>query len=131
MLRRHFLKSLGLLTGSFALPNVAYSFTNTSQFKTLQISPIAGFQYYQGETVWQKLAIGQPLQLIREADNKYDDRAVIVEWRGKKLGYIPRLDNAAISQLLGRGEKLGAVITKLQESSNPWDRVELEVRWVI
>lgn len=131
MLRRHFLKSLGLLTGSFALPNVAYSLTNISQFKTLQISPIAGFQHYQGEKIWQQLAIGQPLQLIREADNKYDDHAVVVEWQGKKLGYIPRLDNAAISQLLDRGERLGAVIAKLQKSSNTWNRVELEVRWVI
>lgn len=83
MLRRHFLKSLGLLTNSFALPNVTYSLTNIFQFKTLQISSIAGFQYYQGEKIWQQLAIGQPLQQIREADNKYDDHAVIVEWRGQ------------------------------------------------
>lgn len=131
MLRRHFLKSLGLLTSSFALPNVTYSLTNIFQFKTLQISSIAGFQYYQGEKIWQQFAIGQPLQQIREADNKYDDHAVIVKWRGQKLGYIPSLDNVVISQLLGRGEKLEALIAKLQECSHPWDRVEMEGRWII
>lgn len=69
MLRRHFLKSLGLLTGSFALPNVAYSVTYISQIRTVQILLIAGFRYYQGEKILQQLAIGQPLQRIREVDN--------------------------------------------------------------
>jgi hypothetical protein len=71
------------------------------------------------------------VQLVREANNKYDNRAVLVEWQGHKLGYIPKLDNAAVSQLLDRGEKLEAVIVKLQESSNPWKRVEVEVRWMV
>jgi hypothetical protein len=68
---------------------------------------------------------------VREADNKYDDRAVRVEWQGRKLGYIPRLDNAAVSQLLDRGESLEAVIAGLAESGNPWERIGMEVRWLI
>ncbi|PKO46836.1 MAG: HIRAN protein [Betaproteobacteria bacterium HGW-Betaproteobacteria-22] len=102
-----------------------------SNFKTLQTSPIAGFQYHQGEILWTQLAINQPLQLVREENNKYDNRAVLIEWQGHKLGYLPKLDNAAVSQLLDRGEKLEAVIAKLQASSNPWERVKVEVRWVV
>lgn len=52
-----------------------------------------------------------------------------VNWQGHKLGYVLRLDNTAVSQLLDRGGRLGAVIVKLAESSNPWDRIEVEVRW--
>lgn len=129
MSRRLFLQSLGTLLGSLAMPAVVKA--NQSNFKTLQTSPIAGFQYYQGETLWSQLSINQTVQLVREANNKYDNRAVIIEWQGHKLGYLPKLDNAAVSQLLDRGEKLEAVIAKLQESSNPWERVKVEVRWVV
>ncbi|OGS92461.1 MAG: HIRAN protein [Gallionellales bacterium GWA2_60_18] len=129
MSRRAFLKSLTALVGGFALPAVARATPSLGASKTLQISPVAGFQYHHGETLWPQLSIGQPLQLVREADNRYDDRAVRVEWQGYKLGYIPRLDNAAVSQLMDRGERLEAVIAQLAVSRNPWERVGVEVRW--
>lgn len=130
MSRRAFLKSLTALIGGLALPAVARATTNRANAKTLQHSPLAGFQYHHGETLWPQLAVGQSLQLVREADNKYDVRAVRVDWQGCKLGYIPRLDNAAVSQLMDRGEMLEVVISGLQNSSNPWDRVMVEVRWL-
>ena len=131
MSRRAFLKSLTALVGGIALPAIARAKPNLTAWKTLQVSPLAGFQYHYGETLWPQLAIGQTLQLVREADNRYDDRAVRVEWQGHKLGYIPRLDNAAVSQLLDRGERLEAVIARLAESSNPWEKVGVEVKWVM
>lgn len=127
MLRRAFLKSLTALAGGFAMPGAAHA--SRATWKTLQTSPVAGFQYHQGEALWLQLAIGQPVALIRETDNSHDPRAVRVEWQGRKLGYLPRLDNAAVSQLLDRGEVLEAVIAGLENSSNPWDRVKVEVRW--
>jgi len=129
MSRREFLKSLTALVGGFALPAVANASMSRSNTKTLQHSPLAGFQYHQGETLWPQFAVGQSLQLTRETDNRYDERAVRVDWQGHKLGYLPRMDNAAVSQLLDRGESLEAVICKLTESNNPWDRIAVEVRW--
>ncbi|MDX8385724.1 MAG: HIRAN domain-containing protein [Gallionella sp.] len=129
MSRRAFLKSLTALIGGIALPAVAKGVTNQSARKILQHSPIAGFQYHHGEALWPQLTVGQSLQLVRESDNRYDGRAVRVEWQSHKLGYIPRLDNAAVSQLLDRGERLEAVIVKLAEGNNPWERVGVEVRW--
>lgn len=143
MSRRAFLKSLTALVGGFALPASAHTSpsgkgiegANSSlagiTSKSLQRSALAGFQYHHGETLWLQLSVGQMLQLVREPDNRYDDRAVRVEWQGYKLGYIPRLDNAAVSQLLDRGERLLAAIAWLNESSNPWERVGVEVRWVM
>lgn len=98
-------------------------------WKTLQTSPVAGFQYHDGEALWPLLAVGQPIMLIREADTRFDPRAVRVDWLGQKLGYLPRLDNAAVSQSLDRGETLEAVIVALENSSNPWGKVRVEVRW--
>ncbi|QOJ22097.1 MAG: HIRAN protein [Gammaproteobacteria bacterium] len=101
----------------------------SSQWKTLQISPVAGFQYHHGATLWPQLATGQPLTLIREPGNRFDQRAVRIDWQGEKLGYIPAKDNAAVSQLLDRGEQLSALIVGLKKSNNPWERIEVEVRW--
>ncbi|MBY0577500.1 MAG: HIRAN domain-containing protein [Burkholderiales bacterium] len=75
------------------------------------------------------MAAGPSLALVREAVNPYDACAVRVDWRGFKLGHIPRADNAAASQLPDRGEKLEASIYELKACFNPWDRIKMEVRW--
>lgn len=91
----------------------------------LQESPLAGFQYHEGERLWPHLREGQPLTLIREPDNPRDPRAVRVDWRGRKLGYLPRVENAAVSQLLDRGERIAARIARLRETPDPWARIGL------
>ncbi len=135
MSRRAFLQSLTALLGRLALPAVTQTKPDlqlkpaTKQWKTLQTSPIAGLQYYHGEALWPQLEAGQMLTLIRESGNPYDNRAVRIDWRGKQLGYIPAIDNAAISQLMDRGERLEAVVVELNQSRKPWERMEVEVRW--
>lgn len=93
----------------------------------LQRSALAGFQYHHGESVWPFLTVGAPLNLVREADNPYDSRAVRVDWQGQKIGYVPRIDNAAISHLLDTGRTLKAEIIALHESDDPWKRMELSI----
>lgn len=129
MSRRLFLKSLTTLISGFTLPAIAHAKPAQTAWKTLQVSPLAGFQYCHGETLWPQFTVGQPLTLVRESDNPYDERAISISWQGHKLGYIPRMDNAAISQLLDRGEKMSALIVGLKRSNNPWDRIMVEVRW--
>ena len=90
----------------------------------LQRSPVAGFQYHQGEAMWSLLAVGAKLDLVREPENAYDERAVRIDWQGRKLGYVPRIDNAAVSHLLDSGHAVSAGIIALHESHNPWDRIE-------
>ena len=50
-----------------------------------------------------------------------------VDWEGHKLGYVPRIENHAVSQLLDRGEKLSARIVELKQSRDPWERIRFEV----
>lgn len=94
----------------------------------LQESKLAGFQYHQGEKLWSKLHVGDPLTLTREPNNPYDTSAVRVDWRKHKLGYISRLDNTAAAQLLDRHHHLTAHIARLQTSDNPWDRVLVRIQ---
>ncbi len=93
----------------------------------LQESPLAGFQFHEGKQLWHELRVGDALQLVREADNLHDARAVRVEWRGHFLGYVPRADNEAVARLLDSGTRLEARIVRLREKRNPWQRVLFEV----
>lgn len=93
----------------------------------VQSSPLAGFQYYAGKTLWNELHEGDTLVLVREPDNEHDPRAVRVEWHGVKLGYVPRRDNAAVARMLDNGTLLDARITRLNKSRNPWQRILFEV----
>lgn len=137
MSRRTFLKSFTTLLAGMTLPAILQAKTGSQyrqskiEWKTLQTFPVAGFQYYHGESLWPQLAANQRLILIREPDNSHDKRAVRIDWQGLKLGYVPRDDNAAISQLMDRGETLSALITGLRKSHNPWERIEVEVKWQI
>ena len=93
----------------------------------IQDSPLAGFQFHAGKAVWKELRVGDELALVREPDNPHDPRAVRVDWRGRKLGYVPRRENADVARLLDRGAPLAARISRLTTSRNPWERVRFEV----
>lgn len=93
----------------------------------LQASPLAGFQYHAGKTLWQQMREGDALVLIREADNPHDANAVRVEWQGHQIGYVPRRENAGVARLLDRGQPLVARITRLAESRDPWSRVRFDI----
>ena len=93
----------------------------------VQSSPLAGSQYYAVGEFWREMQVGDPLTLIREPDNRHDRNAIRVEWRGHKLGYVPRAENRAVAAAMDQGDKLVARISKLTEHANPWLRVEFEV----
>lgn len=93
----------------------------------VQRSPLAGFQYYAGAALWERLRVGDALTLIREPDNPHDPRAVRVEWRGVKLGYLPRAENEAVAAAMDRGERVTARIAALVAHPNPWQRVRIEI----
>ena len=93
----------------------------------VQRSPLAGFRHHDGREIWRDMKVGDRLQLVREPDNPYDANAIGVEWRGRKLGYLPRRENAAVSRQLDRGVPLEARITRLRENRNRSVRLEFEV----
>jgi len=93
----------------------------------VQSSPLAGFRYHAAAEVWPELRVGDVLELLREPDNPHDAAAVSVSWRGRRLGYVPRRQNAAVAWALDRGERLQARISRLREHPNPARRMELEV----
>lgn len=93
----------------------------------VQSSPLAGSQYYAVGEFWRQLQVGDALTLVREPDNRHDRHAIRVEWRGHKLGYVPRSENRSVAAAMDQGERLVARIARLTEHPNPWRRVEFEV----
>ena len=93
----------------------------------VQSAPLAGFRYHAAGEVWNDLRVGDALELVREAGNAHDANAIALAWRGRKLGYVPRRDNAALAWGLDRGERLRARISRLSPHPNPARRVEFEV----
>ncbi len=86
MSRRHFLAWMGLGGPTATIPTAGGV---TRRRVLLQESPVAGFQYYRGERVWPALREGDQLALVREPANPYDPRAVRIDWKEQKLGYVP------------------------------------------
>jgi hypothetical protein len=93
----------------------------------VQRSPLAGFRHHDGGEVLRDLKPGARLELVREPENPYDANAVRVEWRGVKLGYVPRRDNAAVARQMDRGAALEARLAGLLENRNRSVRLEFEV----
>jgi hypothetical protein len=121
---KYALLAVALLVSLSLLPRAA----TAQQVRILvQSSPLAGFNYHQAPAVWQGMRVGDALQLAREPDNTYDGKAVRVEWRGHKLGYVPRAQNAALAWAMDRGEILNARVSRLQPHRNPRKRIEFEV----
>ena len=93
----------------------------------VQSSPLAGFQFYAGRDLWDGMKVGDALVLVREPENKHDANAVRVEWRGRKLGYLPRAENRAVASEMDRGGKVTARIARLNRHLDPWKRIQVEV----
>ena len=93
----------------------------------VQSSPLAGFRYHEAPGLFPELGVGDRLELVREPDNPHDPNAVGVEWRGRRLGYVPRRENSALAWAMDRGEPVTARISILRAHRNPRLRVEFEV----
>ena len=93
----------------------------------VQSAPLAAFRYHAAAEVWDELRVGDALELSRESDNPHDANAIAVTWRGRKLGYVPRRDNATLAWGLDRGERLQARVSRLAPHPNPARRIEIEV----
>jgi HIRAN domain-containing protein len=113
------------LSGS---PQAAGPAQNRGEVRILvQSSPLAGIQFYAAKQWWAEMRVDDRLQLVREPDNRHDMNAIRVEWKGHKLGYVPKRENQIIAAEMDRGTRLGASISKLQRHRSPWQRLRMDI----
>jgi len=92
------------------------------------LAHVAGFEYHDGPQVEGELAVGDILALVPEPANPHDPLAVRIDWRGRKLGYVPRPENEATAARLLAGEELIAQVSELKRDAPPWRRVGFVIR---
>ena len=77
-------------------------------------SYVAGTTYIKDEAIFDELKEDDKLTLQREPDNKFDENAIMVlDQKGRKLGYIPEKDNIVFTRLMDAGKYLIAKINYL------------------
>jgi len=79
---------------------------------------IAGTTYIEDRSVFDELETGTKLSLVRE-ENKFDDKAILIlDPKGRRLGYIPEKDNLIFSRLMDAGKLLIAKAATHEEKGS-------------
>lgn len=93
---------------------------------------IAGFTYYDGIDVIDKLTIGTTVSLRAEPDNPYDPEAVAIYYNKTKLGYVPKQKNIYVSDLLyfGYNEIFEAKISARNPENEPEHQFRIVVKLI-
>ena len=74
---------------------------------------IAGTSHLKDDTPLKEMKEGDELRLIRE-ENRFDDNAImILDHKGRKMGYVPEKDNVIFARLMDAGKKLIARINTI------------------
>jgi hypothetical protein len=94
---------------------------------TIQHTTLSGFRHHEAPLLWAALRPRSLLTLEHEADNPHDPHAVILRWRGRKLGYLPRGENLVVATLLDRQRCLSARIERLSPNAACNARIGVEV----
>ncbi|MBN8462527.1 MAG: HIRAN domain-containing protein [Dechloromonas sp.] len=90
-------------------------------------APVAGYAYACDPAREAFFATGQPLALIREPENPHDSQAIRIEWRGEKVGYVPRPDNAELAAQIDAGATFAARIGDFVAQAPLWQRLWFEI----
>lgn len=124
---RNPLAALALVAVAVAGPAPAQHTPAAAARVLIQTTLTAGLAHHEAKAVWSDLAPGDPLLLVREPTNPDDPNAVRVEWRGRLLGYLPRVDNADVARMLDRGQSLAASIRSVARYRNHRRKLEIDI----
>jgi hypothetical protein len=122
--RRSLLKLFGLAPIAAAPAAATSARTPILLLKTR----VNGECYYEAATCVGDLRLDDPVQLRREPSNRYDSRAIeVLDGRGRKLGYVARIDNSAVARMMDAGERVQARIARLDIASLD---IRIDVEWL-
>lgn len=75
---------------------------------------VAGLMFIEDvDAIFSKLKKGSFLQLIREKQNYHDNFAILVNYDGEKIGYVPKKHNVVLANLMDAGKELYGVIEEV------------------
>lgn len=94
---------------------------------------VAGTSYhsYKYEHIVNELVKGTKLDLYREANNEYNENAILVKYKGIKLGYIPRESNTVLANLMDGGKLIYGVVCYHEYHESIFSDKWLQIRFRI
>ncbi len=110
-----------------ALPPAAGAADAPTARIVVQRQALAGFVYYDGKAVWERMKTGDLLTLVREPANPHDANAIRLEWKEHMLGYVPRKENADLARQMDHGARPVTRITELARLPNGRHRISYEI----
>ncbi|HET7158117.1 MAG TPA: HIRAN domain-containing protein, partial [Burkholderiales bacterium] len=93
----------------------------------VQNAPLAGAVYYDAQSIWNQMKVGDRITLVREPSNAHDAHAIRLQWQGHMLGYVPRRDNTDLARQMDHGARIEARITDLRRAANGRHRISYEI----
>ncbi len=77
---------------------------------------ISGVTHLEDMTVLERIKTGDKVIFMREPDNRYDDKAIMVlNDQKEKLGYVPEKDNVVFSRLMDAGKMLTGKVNEIKD----------------
>ncbi len=82
---------------------------------------IVGTRFNGGaDVILSELNPGEKISLVREPDNPYDKRAImVIDEDERKVGYIPRHQNSILSSLMDAGKYVYGIVAEPRERDVP------------
>tara|TARA_Y100001970_G_C14247421_1_gene869310 strand:+ start:4119 stop:4538 length:420 start_codon:yes stop_codon:yes gene_type:complete len=91
---------------------------------------VAGFYFYEGTKLLNKMKPGDILKMKPNAENIEDEYAVELHFKDKLIGYIPRSDNRHIFRLLEQEKDLVCTIREIDPEAETWQMCKVKVELV-
>ena len=91
---------------------------------------IAGFCFYEGPNLLEKMKPGDTLTMKPEPENIEDEFAVELHFKGIMIGHIPRSDNKHIFRLLEQEKELLCTVRQINADEETWQMCKVKVEMV-
>ena len=86
---------------------------------------VAGFQFHDGPEVVGQMTPGDDITLVREPANRHDANAIRIDYRGRKIGYVPQSVSEHVSWQLGDRSAARGTISAVDAGAVPWRAVQI------
>ena len=91
---------------------------------------VAGFYFYEGPNLLDKMKTGDTLLMKPAPENIEDEYAVELHFKVTMIGHIPRSDNKHIFRLLKQSRKLVCTIREIDPDAETWQMCKVKVELV-
>jgi len=91
---------------------------------------VAGFCFYEGPNLLEKMKPGDTLTMKPEPENIEDGYAVELYYKDIMIGHIPRSDNKHIFRLLEQEKELVCTVRQINPDEETWQMGKVKVEMV-